>query len=125
MAKQVGDIKIIGTIDDICYYRLQGEYCALQKSSLTGDRFWTAPVFAGSRRSCCMLGRASSLASRLYRTLPKGRKGRAVFQHITGRIKLLLKAGWDEAQIEAWFREVYFPEERKPAAKNRTPRKHK
>jgi hypothetical protein len=125
MAKQVGDIKIVGTVDDICYYRMEGGYYARRKSSLTSKRFWRAKAFSGSRRSCGILGRASSLASRLYRALPKESKSRTLFQQLTGRIKLQFIAGWDEVRIEEWFRGMYFPEARKPSTKNSNTQKHK
>src|SRR5688500_9526962 len=118
MAKQTGDIKITGTVDDICFYRMEGGYCARLKSSLTGKRFWREKAFAGSRRSCRTLGQASPLASRLYRTLPKEQKSRDQFRTLTGRVKLLLREGWEEAGIEAWFRAVYFPQGTKPTANN-------
>jgi hypothetical protein len=36
MAKQIGDIKITGTYDNVTYYKMDGEYYARSKSSLTG-----------------------------------------------------------------------------------------
>jgi hypothetical protein len=82
---------------------------------LTGKRFWKAAVFAGSRRSCGRLRRVSSLASRLYKTLPEECKGREVFQQLTRRVELLLIAGCEEAQLEALFQKVYFPKESEKA----------
>ena len=90
MAKQVGIIKITGTIDDITFYKMGEEYYARMKSSLTGKRFWKDRAFEGSRKSALALGSASKLASLLYKTLPKEKKGRTVFQKLTGRIKLML-----------------------------------
>ena len=59
MAKQVGIIKITGTIDDITFYEMGGEFYARMKSSLTGKRFWKDKAFEGSRRSAKALGVAS------------------------------------------------------------------
>jgi hypothetical protein len=36
MAKQVDDIKITGTYDDVTNYKMDGQYYARMKSSLTG-----------------------------------------------------------------------------------------
>ena len=110
MARQVGDIKIVGTVEDLCFYKMEGAFFVRMKSSLTGKRFWKDKVFAGSRRSAGLLGRASSLASRLYRQLPTEKKDRDVFRQLTGKVKLLLKDGCTEEGIEGWFVQTYLPE---------------
>jgi hypothetical protein len=109
MAKQVGDIKIVGTLEDLCFYKMQGEYFVRMKSSLTGKRFWKDRAFVGSRRSAGLLAKASSLASRLYRLMPKEKKDREVFRALTGKVKRLLCDGWAEAQVEDWFVQAYLP----------------
>lgn len=109
MAKQVSDIKITGTIEGLCFYRMEGQYYVRMKSRLTGRRFQRDAAFAGSRRSAGLLASASTLASRLYRCLPKERKARAVFQRLTGDVKLLLATGWPEECIARWFTNTYLP----------------
>jgi hypothetical protein len=109
MARQIGPVKITGTIDDICFYQMEGGYFARIKSSLTDERFWKEKAFAGSRRSCGLLALASPLASRLYQRLPKEKKGRPVFQQLTGKVKLLLQEGQSETAIVSWFESQYFP----------------
>ena len=119
MARQTGPLKITGTIEDLCFYQMEGAYFARRKSSLTSKRFWKEKAFAGSRRSCGLLGAASPLASRLYHTLPKAKKGRAVFQQLTGAIKRLLQQGWTAEAIAAWFAQTYLPapsRKKRPAA---------
>ncbi|HEY0731287.1 MAG TPA: hypothetical protein VGD33_02615 [Chitinophagaceae bacterium] len=107
MAKQAGVIKILGTIDDITFYKMGGIYYARMKSSLTGKRFWQDKAFEGSRRSAIALGKASKLASRLYRTMPKEDKSRALFCKLTGEIKLLIKTEHNEEEIMIWFLMTY------------------
>ena len=107
MAKQVGIIKITGTIDDITFYKMGEEYYARMKSSLTGKRFWKDPAFEGSRKSALALGVASKLASLLYKTLPKERKGRSIFQKLTGRIKLMILDHKETEVIIQWFTREY------------------
>ena len=103
MAKQVGIVKITGTIDVITFYKLGDEYYARMKTSLTGKRFWKDKAFEGSRKSARAMGVASQLASLLYRTLPKELKGRPVFQKLTGRIKFMVLDGLDAEAITIWF----------------------
>ncbi|HEV7333266.1 MAG TPA: hypothetical protein VGN63_19685 [Flavisolibacter sp.] len=112
MARQTGPVKITGTIDDICFYKMEGDYFARRKSSLSGKRFWKDRVFAGSRRSSGLLGAASPLASRLYRQLPKEKKGRPQFQQLVGSIRAFLQKGCTEAWIASWFAEHYLAESR-------------
>ena len=107
MAKQVGIIKITGTIDDITFYKMGDEYYARMKSSLTGKRFWKDRAFEGSRKSAMALGAASKLASLLYKTLPKERKGRSIFQKLTGRIKLMILDHKETEAIIQWFTAEY------------------
>ena len=107
MAKQIGIVKITGTIDDITFYKMGDTYYARMKSSLTGKRFWNDKAFAGSRRSANAFGIASKLASILYRTLPKEQKGRPVYQKLTGQIKFLVLEGKDSAAITIWFQQAY------------------
>lgn len=109
MAKQTGEIKIIGTIDDLVFYRMGEDYFVRTKSSLEGKRFWKDKVFAGSRRSAGLLGTASAVASQLYRLVPKESKSRELFREITGKVKLKLAGGADLHSIKVWFGETYLP----------------
>lgn len=109
MAKQTGDIRITGTVEGLCFYRMEGGYYVRRKSTLTGRRFRTEAAFAGSRRSAGLLASASSLASQLYRQLPTDRKARKVFQTLTGEVRELLAKGLSAAQIITWFRGAYLP----------------
>ena len=107
MARQTGLLKIIGTVDALCFYQMEGQYYARKKSSLTGKRFRNDAAFAGSRRSAGLLQQASPLASRLYQLLPKEKRGRPVYQGLVGKVKLLLQAGQTEAAIHGWFETHY------------------
>jgi hypothetical protein len=107
MAKQSGEIKLSGCLNDLCFYELEGQFYVRRKSSLTGKQFRNDPAFAGSRRSAGFLAEASPIASLLYQRLPPEEKGRPVFQQITGQVKRLLVAGRDQPAIEAWFAETY------------------
>lgn len=107
MAEQTGDIKITGSIDDICFYRMEGRYYARLKSSLSRTRFFNDPVFEGSRKSAFLLAAASQLSSRLYHTLRLEFKGRGVYQELTGQIKLFMAQGMTEDSIKEWFCRAY------------------
>src|ERR1043166_310133 len=60
MARQKGPVKIIGTLDDITFYKMgDSGYIARIKSSLDANRVKTDPNFELSRRASEEFGRAS------------------------------------------------------------------
>src|SRR5215831_7543041 len=99
MARQIGDIKITGTVDDICFYQMEGDYYTREKSSLDSDRFHTDPVFEGSRRSSKRFGRGNQLASRVYQSLAKEKRDRGLYEVLKHEAIALLKQGVAEAQV--------------------------
>lgn len=111
MARQTGDIKIVGTVDGICFYRMEGEFFAREKSSLDGERFFSDPAFEGSRRSASALADASALGSKLYKKFPKEKKGRPVFQKLVGEIRRLFAQGFEIGEIEEYVAVQYLLEE--------------
>lgn len=99
MAKQIGPYYITGTIDDICFYRLDNQYYARLKSSLTGKRVKTDPRFARTREYASLLAKASSLASTIYRSLPAYTRNRELYQQLTGQAMQLLKSEGADAKV--------------------------
>jgi hypothetical protein len=93
MARQTGDIKITGTIGDITFYRMDGEYYARMKSSLTAKKVKTHPHFALTRMYAKWLGEASKLASEVYRTLPGEERKYTVFCRLKTVAHKLVKEG--------------------------------
>ena len=57
MAKQVGDIILIGTIDDITFYMMEGKGYARKKTSLTGKRVKRDPRFKRTMQSANRFGK--------------------------------------------------------------------
>jgi len=112
MARQVGELKLVGRVENFCCYKMGGNYFIRMRSSLSGKCFWKNKAFEGSRRSCQLMAKASPLASRLYKRLPQEKKGRPVYQALTGKVKLLIRQGFSEATIVAWFEAQYFPVQR-------------
>ena len=96
MARLIGDIKFTGTIENLCFYKMYGEYYVRTKSSLDGKRFWKDEAFEGSRKSCSLLARASRIASSFYKSYPKEYRTKGLFNQMTGKVKLWLKEGKKE-----------------------------
>ena len=108
MAKQVGDIKIIGTIGDVCFYKMEGNYYARMKTSLTGKRFWKDKAFAGSRRSCTHFGKANQLASKVYRSLAKEKRSYSLYCLLKTAAIALISQGLGEEEVVCHL-QVYLP----------------
>ena len=116
MAKQAGDFKLVGTFDDLCYYKFNGKYCVRRKSSLTSKQFWKAKVFEGSRKSCKRFGEGNSLASKLYRSLDEEKRIYKLFCFLKKRAIALLKQGNSLQQTETVLKDYlvefgYLPRE--------------
>ncbi|MBS9526005.1 hypothetical protein KI659_18440 [Litoribacter alkaliphilus] len=66
MARQSAGHEFEGTVDGVCFYKMNGKHYARRKSSLTGEQFRKRPEFVNSRKTASEFGRATSL-SQLYR----------------------------------------------------------
>jgi hypothetical protein len=99
MAKQVGDIKTTGTIDGICFYKMEGEYYVRIKSSLTAKRFWKDKAFEGSRRSCARFAGGNRLASQVYRSIEKKKRYYPLFCSLKTRAIELIRKGRSEEDV--------------------------
>ncbi len=99
MAKQTGPVKLRGCYGNICFYKMDGEYYAREKSSLDRKRVKRDPVFAETMRYSGIFGRASKLASAVYKTLPQEEKAPGLFKSLTGRAMQLLSGGKTEKEV--------------------------
>ena len=115
MAKQAGPLYFTGSIDDITFYKMDGQYYARKKSSLDRKRFRTDPRFKRSRASAQKFGEASKLASEIYWLLPKDQRGKGVIGKLTSQVGKLLNEGKNAKQIIEHFKQLYWPVIAKPA----------
>lgn len=99
MAKQTGPVKLEGTIGNICFYEMDGEWYARLKSSLTGKRVKKDPRFRRTMEYAGMLTQASRLASGGYQRLPKAERAYPMYRAMVGMAMQLLKMGWDAEEI--------------------------
>jgi hypothetical protein len=104
MPKQAGPIKIVGTIGILCFYRSDDEYYVRRASSLTRKRVKYDPRFHRTMMNARLLGRASKIASVVYKDLPKNFRQYWMYRAFTGEAMQLLKAGKtdDEARETLW-----------------------
>src|SRR5688500_2015159 len=119
MAKQVGDIIIEGTIDDITFYKMEGKGYARMKTSLTGKRVKKDPKFKRTMQSAHRLGRGSQLAAKVYRSLPREEQKYALYMELKTMAVLALKEGKSEAVVmeflQQHLRKAVVPKQSKAA----------
>ena len=102
MAKQVGIFKIIGTIGDITFYEMDGEFYARKKSSLDGKRVKKDPKFKRTMEEAIGFGKASTATRAVYWALPGEMQVHGFYGILTGRMRKLMRAGKTakEAQLQ-------------------------
>lgn len=112
MAKQAGNIKIEGrTFYRLVFYKMNGEYYARTKSSLTGKRVKKDPRFGATMRSAGLLARASKIGSAVYKALPKEFKQFWMYRAFTGEAMMMLKKGKIESEILDTLLKTYVTKE--------------
>jgi len=102
MAKQIGIFKIIGTIGDITFYEMDGEFYARKKSSLDGKRVKRDPKFRRTMEEAIGFGKASTATRAVYWALPEEMQVHGFYGILTGRMRKLMRAGKTakEAQLQ-------------------------
>ena len=120
MAKQVGHIKITGTIGNVTYYKMGGKYFARRKSSLTRKDVKTKKCFEGSRRSSTRFGAGNIIASEVYQSLPPKQKVYSLFPSLRSKAIALVKQGLARADVKIALLQLVNPPERKQLQDNTT-----
>lgn len=116
MARQSGNITITGTIDNLCFYRMDGKFYVRRKSSLSGKRVKKDPAFRATMQYAGLFGRAAKLASQLYRSLPEAAKTKGLYRQLTGKAMLMLKDGYTPEDVAVLLQEGLLP---KPIVKKK------
>jgi hypothetical protein len=93
MAQQAGNLRLIGTIDGLTFYKMYGKYYVRTKSSLDKKRILRDPSFEQFRQCSKIFGKASKLAKELYHLFPKENRKHGVFGRLTGEFNLLFREG--------------------------------
>ena len=98
---------LLGTYEGLTFYLLHGKLCVRRKSTLSRQRVKFSPRFKRTRQSADELGRASKMASRVYRELTREQKQMvyALFKKMTGVAKIALKWGKSEGEAEGAVRQ--------------------
>ena len=100
MARQTGELKITGTIDGVCFYKMGDVFYARMKSSLSGKRFRKDKVFEGSRKSAERFALGNRVASEVYRMVEKEKRVYQLFCFLKKKAIALGKERKDEKDIK-------------------------
>jgi len=101
MPKQKGPVYITGTVNETCFYKMDGQYYSRRKSTLSGKRVKKDPAFALTRVYANLMAQASKLSAAVYRQLPKTQRKLALYRAMTGEALQQLKKGVAAATITA------------------------
>ena len=112
MPKQCGPIQITGTIDNVCFYKMDGVYYARMKSSLTRKRVLKSAAFRRTRAHAATLGEASKIASRIYRLIPKAQRKHTLYREMTGKAIYLLREGKDKEAVFQSLSALYLKQDK-------------
>jgi hypothetical protein len=106
MAKQVGYVKAVGTVDgDInFYYDEEWGYLVRMLPGVDTKRFWKDPAFEGSRRSAERFALGNIMSSIIYRFVPVKRRYSRLFTQVRRIAIALLKHG---SEIKDMFRALF------------------
>ena len=91
MARQTGPNPFIGRRGNLLGYRMAGKYYARIVSGLSAERVLKDPAFQLTMQYAGLLGKASKIASSIYRLLPQKEHG--FYRRLTGMAMQMLKQG--------------------------------
>jgi Tfp pilus assembly protein PilZ len=109
MAKQAGNIKLVGCIQNLQFYKMEGKYYVRKKSSLTGRRVKTDKAFTLTMAYADLLKIASPIASKVYLQLPKGERDNKFRRKLVGLAMQLFKQGMTVDDIYEQLYNQTFP----------------
>jgi hypothetical protein len=99
MPKQAGIIKFSGTIDQLTFYELYGDYYVRRKTSLDKNRVMQDPAFENSRKRMVEFGVASKFCSPIYHSFAPMYKGKGIQQKMSGRAHSYFLQGKSEEYV--------------------------
>ena len=118
MAKQLTGF-ITGTIENLCFYKMEGQYYVRMKSSLSRKRVKKSAAFKRTMESAGQLAAASVIASGVYRKMVKEKRKVDCYRKMVGMAKLLLQGGTDKEKITGQLSRYVATVVATPVTKNR------
>jgi hypothetical protein len=101
--------EFIGTFGPITIYYMFGKYYIRSRSSLTGKRVKTDPVFYNTMKYADLMAKGSPIASKVYALVPLQHRQKNLCRKITGEAMTWLKYGWAAEDIIVYLTKKYVP----------------
>jgi hypothetical protein len=99
MARQIGNIVFVGTIDSVSFYHREGRYYARRKSPLTRKAFFKSPRYEKARQTATHFALSNRLASLVYQKVALDKKSRALFYLLQKRAMALQRTGVSPQEV--------------------------
>ena len=101
MAKQIGHVKAVGTVDDNVnfYFTELDGYLARLLPGVDTQRFWNDPAFEGSRRSAERFKQGNIMSSIIYRFVSVKRRYTHLFKQVRTLSLICLKQGIEKKDV--------------------------
>ena len=109
MARLTCTPEFIGTFGPITIYYMFGQYYIRSRSSLTGKRVKTDPVFYNTMKYADLMAKGSPIASKVYALVPLQHRQKNLCRKITGEAMTWLKYGWEATDIIEYLTKKYVP----------------
>lgn len=91
------------TRDNICIYKMYGQYYIRAASTLDGKRVKKDPRFRKTMQYAALLTNASHIGSIVYNQLPLHRKKHTLYRTLTEEAMQCIKYQWTEEDIVAYL----------------------
>src|SRR6476620_698626 len=99
MAKQCGEIVLIGTIDNLCFYERNGQYYVRLKPGPDRKTFLKSAKYKSRKQACEWMVRAARITSAIYSHIPKEKKLYQLYCSLQKKAFWMLKEKRDQDLI--------------------------
>ncbi len=109
MAKQTGILQIEGSVGGFTFWVENGVNYVKKKSSLSGKKVKTSPRFANTMRNARWMAAASTIASAVYRSLPRQSRELRMHRAFVGQALEMVRQGMTKEDILDEMRRRHAP----------------
>ena len=99
MAKIIGGIKIKGTVDNVCFYKMDGQYYVRMKPGPERKAFLKNGRYAPQREASVRMNKGNKIASLIYNQMARDKRVYRVNCGLQKRAAGLLKGGLSVAEV--------------------------
>ena len=106
MARQAGPHFFVGTIGELVFYKMNGNYYVRKKGKVSKEKRKNSPRFSNSRRNSEWFSQASKKSSQFYRTVTRVQREVWMHRKMVSMAVKMIRSGGTEAEIDAKLAEM-------------------